>query len=363
MKFLLAALIGLMAFEAHAAKVLHLQGRAFLQNAVASTPLARGLELPTETHLVLEKDSRTLIQISDDTTFEIHGPARASLSDGLFWNLEEGRFLIFTRGLSLHRFRILGEMIRPDTMALEIEVPQSREYAQIILMWGSASFMGEDLKSSRIYVVEKGRVHSGEILPADALKRRQAYDFSQSRFKQEDDSAVVYTARNQLVLAQVTSLNENSQVTDPENTASSTSVGLRAELIHKRYLDFPRRPQRIHFLRSPSLRLGAGLSYLSSTLATFGAQQALQTHGLVGVSWRGLALDGVLTYLRPPVGVIGISPFQYGARALYEWDLKDFTANDMMIGLGYGYTVSKTTVAPIFKTVSQSLDLSLIFNF
>jgi len=363
MRFLLAALICIVSFEIRAAKVIHLQGRAFLQDSNGSSPLPRGLELPKETHLVLEKDSRTLIEISENTTFEIHGPARASLSSGLFWNLEEGRFLIFTRGLSLHRFRILGETIRPDSTSLEIEVPLHREYAQMLLLWGSTSFMGEDLESSRIYVFEKGRIHSGEISASDALKRRQLYEFSQSRFKQEDDPSSDFSLRNQLVLSQVSALNTYSEVGTTESPATSTSVGLRAELIHKRYFDFPRRPQRIHYLRAPALRLGGGFSYLSSTAATFGARQSLLAHGVVGASWRGLAVDGVLSYLQPPAAVTNVSPLKYGGRALYEWDLKEFAANDVMIGLGYGYTVSKTTATPVFKTVSHALEVSFIFNF
>jgi len=365
MKFLLASLLVAMPAATHAAEVLHLQGRALMQTEEASLPLARGLQLPGETHLVLESGSQTLIRISDQTSLEIRGPARATLSSGLFWNLESGHFLLSTRGLSPHRFRILDVMLRPEDAAIEIEIPLSRSWAQILLMWGAEEIDGQDLELSRLYVLEGGRLQFGEIPSAQVLKRRQAYPFSEPFFRRIEDAENVISLRNQLAFSQVSALNSFTQDSSTEAASTSVSFGVRAEWIHKRYLDFPKRPQRIHFLRSPALRFGGGATYSSNGANV--AQEARQNfsgHALLGASWRGLALDTLLTYFRPSgAGVSSPTPFQYGVRALYEWDLKDFTANDMMFGLGYGYTVSKITSSASYTVASQSLNLSLIFNF
>ncbi|MEO5667401.1 MAG: hypothetical protein ABIR96_05015 [Bdellovibrionota bacterium] len=365
MKIVLAALMLTFSLGAQAAKVLHMEGRAFLQNASASTPLARGIEVPSESHLVLENGSKVLIQVSDRTSFEIQGPARASLSGGLFWNLESGRFLISTHGLSEQRFRVLDEMLRPEDASLEIEIPLSRDYAQMLLLWGSARVHGENLDPTRLYVLEKGTLQYGDIPAAQALKRRQSYAYSEAFFRSIEDEENAISLRNQIVFSQISAINTFSQEASTEDSHNSSSFGLRAELIHKRYFQMPKRPQRIHFLRAPALRIGGGFTYLSTTASVAqGASQIFSGMGLVGTSWRGLAIDTVISYFKPKgAGVSTVSPFQYGVRALYEWDLKEFTANDMMFGLGYGYSVSKVKTFATFRTVSQSLNLSFIFNF
>lgn len=365
MKFAIALGLCLFALEVRAATVEHLEGPGFLQDAAASTPLARGLEIPAEAHVILEKGSQALIRISPGTSLEIHGPARATLSSGLFWNLEFGKYLVFTKDLSPHRFRVLGEMLRPDESSFEIEIPLSRAFAQFLVAWGSIRLAGERLEPGRVYVIEKGRIQGGGISAEDALKRRQAYGFSESFFRRMDEEESALSLRNQIVFTQVSALNSFTREGSTDNSINSTAFGMRAEWIHKRYFDFPKRPQRIHFLRAPALRLGGGATYLSSAASDVqGASQILSSHVIAGGSWRGLAIDALVTYYKPSTsGVSAVSPFQYGVRGLYEWDLKEFTANDMMFGLGYSYTVSKVESYAVFKTVTQALNLAFIFNF
>ncbi len=365
MKFALALVLGTFVFGLRAATVEHLDGPGFLQDAGASTPLARGLEVPAEAHVILEKGSQALIRISPGTTLEIHGPARATLSSGVFWNLEFGRYLVFTKGLSPHRFRILGEMLRPDETAFEIEIPLSRAFAQLLVAWSSVRLAGETLEPGRVYVIEKGRIQSGTITAEEALKRRQTYQFSESFFRRMDDEEHALSLRNQLVFTQVSALNAFTREGSTDKSINSTAFGLRAEWIHKRYLDFPKRPQRIHFLRSLAVRLGGGATYLSSAASDVqGASQILSSHIVAGGSWRGLSVDALVNYYKPSnSGVSAESPFAYGVRGLYEWDLKEFTANDMMFGLGYSYTVSKVESFAVFRTVTQALNLAFIFNF
>jgi hypothetical protein len=365
MKFALALFLSVSSFGVSAASVEHLEGAGFLQDAGASTPLARGLEIPAEAHVILEKGSQTLIRISPGTSLEIHGPARATLSSGLFWNLEFGKFLVFTKDLSPHRFRILGEMLRPDETSFEIEIPLSRAFAQFLVAWGSLRLAGETLEPGLVYVIEKGRIQNGQISNEDALKRRQKYEFSESLFRRMDEEETALSLRNQIVFTQVSALNAFTREGSTDNSINSTAFGLRAEWIHKRYLSFPKRPQRIHFLRAPALRLGGGATYLSSAASDVqGASQILSAHAITGGSWRGLSIDALLAYYRPSTsGVSSVSPLQYGVRGLYEWDLKQYTANDMMFGLGYSYTVSKVESYAVFRTVTQALNLAFVFNF
>jgi len=365
MKKILVALAIALSSRAHAASILHLEGRAFFQNDRASEPAARGLEIPADTHLVLEKDSQILVQISESASLEIKGPARASLSEGLFWNLESGRFLVFSRGLSLHRFRILQDMVRPDNTSFEVEIPLAREYAQVLVMWGSVSLFGEELEAKRLYVLQNSQAHEGQISQDELIKRRQTYPFSQPLFKHLEEGEIPVSLRNQVSLSQLTGVNRFTEVGAGEAPSSSTFLGMRAEWIHKRYLNFPRRPQRLHFLRSPALRLGAGTTYFSSgNVSNEGSTQVFSAHALVGASWRGLAIDGLVGYAQPQTeDATNSSPLTYGVRALYEWDLSEVTASDLMLGLGYSYGVSKVTSYAVFQSVTQALNFAFILNF
>jgi hypothetical protein len=342
-------------WSANAAQVLHLEGRAFLQDSRASIPLARGSKLPRNAHLVV--DGHLQIEISANTFLEIRGPARASLKQGLFWSFESGRFLIFTRGLSPHRFRILNEILRPDEAALEVEIPFTRNYAQILSLWGSSRIRGESLESSKIYVLDAQRLQSGEIDKTAALRRRDSYTFSEVLFRQIDEKAAISSLRNQFLFSQLSHLNRMRPDDPALSTTSSIGLGVRTEWIHKRYFQLPRKPTRIHYLRAPAIRFGGGVSYASTGLASLNAQQGRQhfgAHGVLGVSWLGLSLDGLVS---------PIAPIRFGVRALYEWDLKDFTANDMMFGLGYSYSVSKVGGEQPLTWAIHALNASLIFNF
>jgi hypothetical protein len=364
MKRILAALSFALLGSTHAAEIQHLQGRAFLQDDRASTPLARGLVLPAETHLVVEKGAQVLVKISDDSSLEIQGPAQATLSAERFWNFESGRFLVYARSLSPHRFRIFDETIRPDDASFEVEIPISRAYAQILLMRGSQEILGEDLEPHRLYVFEKGRVQSGEIKPEDVIKRRDSYVFSEALFRRLEEGKTVEALRNQLVFTQVSAMNLLTQSDDASNRLRSTSFGAGVEWVHKRYFNLPKRPQRIHFLRSPALRLGVGVLYsTTSSNEAVGEHLLFPLRAFVGTSWRGLLLDGLVQYSQLSGDGVTQSPLQYGFRAAYEWDLKDDTETDVMFALGYGYTVSNFDSWAKFAAVSHSVALSFIFNF
>ncbi len=361
-RWVLAAALG-GASLSHAATVLHIEGRAFLQNALSSTQLARGTELPQRAHLVV--DGRVQFEIGPSTYLEIRGPARASLHSGVFWTFESGRFLVFTRGLSPHRFRVLNETFRPDEVALEVEIPTTRDYAQLLALWGSMSVQGQSLEPGQMFVLESGRVHTNAFAESEALKRREAYGFSEHLFRSLDEEESALSLRNQLVFAQMSSLNR--VVADDNAFAPSNTLafGVRVEWIHKRYFRFPRKPTRLHFLREPALRLGGGVHFSSlSPEVAGGGSQIFGAHGVLGLSWLGLALDAVAAYQKPPSDTTReLSPLHPSVRATYEWDLQEFTANDMMFALGYSYGLAPFASPTNVTWISHTLHASFHFNF
>jgi hypothetical protein len=376
MRFLKIFLIFFSA-QSFAQSITHLQGFAYALNETGNVSLARGQKLSNFEQLNIPAQSQIQIEWSESSTLEIIGPARMSYRNNIFY-LEQGRFLFFSLGRFPQRFNLFNENFRPSNTVFELEIPSHRTHAQILILDGDFYIQGETLSTQNLYMLENNRLQKGPLNPSFTEERKKDYKYSSLNFRKIEDRDSLFSLRNQIIVAQHSSLIQLGPQTTQQNFVQNTlGFGFSVEWAHKRYLKLPKRPQRIHFLRAPAFILGTGVFYETNKIqaSDFVTEnsQFLGAHLSAGFSWMGLALTANGAYVSGENTFYKMtSPYSYGVKARYEWDLLDFSATDILFSLGYGYSVSKLQSKPElialptptrFNFVQHTLLLGFHLNF
>mgnify|MGYP000869520850 CR=1 FL=1 len=121
---------------------------------------------------------------------------------------------------------------------------------------------------------------------------------------------------------------------------SGTALAGGAAIGRSFYLTARPKWRRIDYLYAPHLKVGLGVVAFSTEVAPTGAApdqvQGLLTGAQVGVSWVGLSFEGLVGYEQTAsdLGFSSARPWGYRLRAGYDFDFKDLTDTDFMLGVG-----------------------------
>lgn len=334
---------GIASQDAGAMSVLQLNGQVSALDYTGSRYLSRGENIGPATRLSIAKGSGLQIQFEDDSSLEIRGPAVLEVSEEWHLILYSGSFL-FVAYDDEHRVFLDSQRIYFDDATAHVFSPLKQEYAEISVIRGETEFKGQKLSPQSSSLAYENVVQKSPLSQAKRIEIMDAHPFSQNYFEQ-------YTAQQDTVsFRHVVDLNNNIALEkltfDNRDGQSNFSYSLSLDYIYKRYLDFPLRPTRMHFLRAPALRMGGGfeLEFAGINLGSQAMYQTYQSRAILGLSWLGMSFDTVLKYFHGSTSNSDISvgasqPLSYGFRAQFERDLLEATTANLLFNIGYSYNI------------------------
>lgn len=355
-----------------ASTITHIKGKAYRINENGSFPISRQETIPKSADIVIDENSQIQIEWKQNNYLEVIGPARFQVNKSNLY-IEFGRFLWVNPSSFPLELHIFNTKINPPSQSLfEIEISPRRLHAQILAWQGRLFIHNKELKSQYLYLLDQNSLQEGQYVPEFSQKRLRDYQFSSPYIKNLSESFAHKSYRNQLI----STLNLHFIRINPASSSNfkqnTIGFGSRMEWIHKRYFNLALRPQRIHYLMAPAFRFGLGGTFLMSQIQSAGDTavqniQLLGPHIIAGVSWLGVSIDSLVLYTaNQPKFIQTHAPVSYSLRSRYEWDLKEFTPNDLMISLGYELGLSQTLSSqylPSTSVVRHGIELSLHFNF
>ncbi len=360
--------LALSSASVRAAIVLQVSGQVISERSLGSIPVARGENSESFRNLNLPQGSRVQLQFKSESLIEAKGPATFDFSKNTA-TLRYGEFLLVNVDGDEDIF-FAGNEISPNDATVYVRLPMSQEFAEVYVLNGSAKIGGAKLLPGTLYLLSDGQVQKNPVGLDSIQSRIEEFEFSKPYLRSHDKSELRTSMRYQLSVGQSIGINKFRTESGAEVVQDHTiTYGFQSELIHKRYFDMPSSPERRHFLKSPAFRLGAGLALDSAKSNLIGndvGMRYINARALVGLSWLGLSIDAVGNYLLASYRTFGFkTPYGYGVRAQYEFDLFDVTKANLLVALGYSYHIHKMEHSSLglYQRDTHAIHMALAFVF
>jgi hypothetical protein len=331
--------------RAAAIQVANLRDPVVLQDDTGSLRPGRGTNVGFPLVVTVGRGGFVVLEGDDGSLLSVLGPALFRLEEG-FVELEYGSYFLkgLLPGASSHR--VLGRRFGDAGEETYVVIGPSRENAQIWTSFESLDIDDETLDPGEVGMIALRRIEKAAAPKEDVQALRQRHAIATSvPSRSEDERTRPPVLRDTLDFGAQTGFNMLSPRASSTLESGGTAFGVLAEYVHRRYFRLPQRAARLHFIRAPNLRLGAGASLDWTRIQPQPNYQPFtrisNLYGLIGLSWLGLSADFLAGSRAATSDHLKlVSPYNWGVRASYVFDLLPWTLADIELRVGALYTGS-----------------------